>query len=314
MVPAIPAIQARNSSKKTFWAPRVSITLHVVGLAQSYIGNISGQQTSSSLACSFLSAEKPKRAATIAQGVLDSIEQSHATEIDAELNGLPTRLSVTHDAEGSAITSDATQLFVAQNGELAVLQMPQPLALECLERQRTWLFGPALILALARHRVYCLHASSIAINGRAYVLIGRSGVGKSTLAKAASQPLTDDISPIGDMELLPHFPQLKLKNEAYPNVAERYQLGGFVHVTRAESDLENLSGMDAPTLMRLLLSHTIASKLFRTDELAPHFRWCAKLAEKYQASSAVLSPAYRQNAPQTAAASALIKLTEFAQR
>ncbi len=292
----------------------MGITLHVVGLAQSYIGKIAGQQTSSSLACSFLSVENSKLAVSLSQGLLDPIEQCSGVEIDAELNGLPTRLSVIHAAEGSAIANAATRLFVAQNGELAVLQVPKPLAGEGLEALKTWLFGPALILALVRRGVYCLHASSIAINGRAYVLIGRSGAGKSTLAKAANQPLTDDISPIGDMDLLPHFPQLKLKNEAYPNVAERYPLGGFIQVTRAKSGLENLVGLDAPTLLRLLLSHTIATKLFRADELVPHLRWCATLAEKYHATSAVLSPAYRPDAPQTAAESALARLAEFAQQ
>ena len=233
-------------------------------------------------------------------------------EIWAELNGLPTRLRVRHSADFTRIGNADIALFVARDGQLALLNGPKLDTPQSAERIRTWLFGPALILALARQGVYCLHASSILLQGRAYVLIGRSGAGKSTLARAAQTPLTDDISPIGNSILLPQFPQLKLHGDSYPNLAESYPLGGFVHVMRSPSAQESLSAMDAPTLTRLLLSHTIAARLFHADELAPHLRWCAQIAEKFAASSTVLIPSYQANVPMRAAKSALALLDAFA--
>jgi len=289
----------------------VSITLHVEGTAKSFTGTIAGQQTSSSLACAFLSAEKDPVAEHLLQlacpGGFNAV-----SNVQAELNGVPKRLDLAHSAEFSRIQSDDVELFVARDGRQVRLRCPQLNRVAHLESLKTWLFGPALILALARHGIYCLHASSIEIEGRAYMLIGRSGAGKSTLARAASRPLTDDVSPLGTTDLLAHFPQLKLKSGCYPNLAERYPLGGFIHVTRANSGVESLSAIDAPSLLRLLLSHTIAARLFHEDELAPHLRWCAALATQFSSRSGILSLSHNPGAPAIAAQSALEKLGVFA--
>jgi len=291
----------------------VGITLHVEGIAESFTGKIAGQQTFSSLACAFLGAAE--YAEVISQPHREGAECVQAlANVHAELNGLQQCLNVAHGGEYSWIQSRGIALSVARDGRLARLWNLPDHPLASNETLKTWLFGPALILALARHGVYCLHASSIAIKGRAYVLIGRSGAGKSTLARASSRPLTDDVSPLGTAELLAHFPQLKLKSGCYPNLAERYPLGGFIHVTRANPGVESLSAINAPALLRLLLSHTIAARLFHQDELAPHLRWCAALATQFSSRSGVLSLSHNSGAPAIAAQSALEKLGVFARR
>lgn len=289
----------------------MGITLHVEGISQSFVGKIASQQTSSSLACIFLrpeiiTAKDQQQLAECTSGF------SAVLNVQAELNGLPKRLSLAHSEACSRIQTDEVTLFVARNGAQARLRCPSFNSAAQIETLKTWLFGPALILSLARHSIYCLHASSIELEGRAYVLIGRSGAGKSTLARAANRPLTDDVSPIGRTELLPHFPQLKLNSGCYPNLAERYPLGGFIHVKRAEAGVESLSAIDAPALLRLLLSHTIATRLLHADELAPHLRWCAALSEQFCGRSAVLSPSNNPSAPAAAAQSAIARLSEFA--
>jgi hypothetical protein len=86
--------------------------------------------------------------------------------------------------------------------------------------------GPALILALALHGTFCLHASAVLSPAGALLFLGPSGTGKSTLgsylggASGGFTPLTDDITPVvmssAGPEVWPHFPQFKLPADRQP--------------------------------------------------------------------------------------------------
>src|SRR5512135_3486439 len=51
-----------------------------------------------------------------------------------------------------------------------------------LEDACTYLVGPVIAFALRLRGAICLHASSVAVGGRAIVLLGQPGAGKSTTA------------------------------------------------------------------------------------------------------------------------------------
>jgi hypothetical protein len=82
----------------------------------------------------------------------------------------------------------------------------------------TYLLGPVFGLILRLRGALCLHASAIAWRGRAFVLLGPAGAGKSTTAAAFAARgcpvLSDDISVLWDSRppflVSPGYPQLRL--------------------------------------------------------------------------------------------------------
>ena len=82
-----------------------------------------------------------------------------------------------------------------------------------------YLLGPVLSFVLCLRNVTCLHASAVAVSGRAVAFLGPPGVGKSTTAAVFSQRgypvLSDDLLALtdhGDTFLTqPAFPWLRLR-------------------------------------------------------------------------------------------------------
>jgi hypothetical protein len=150
--------------------------------------------------------------------------------------------------------------------------------------------GPVLILALALHGTWCLHASAVAFRGRAIAFLGESGNGKSTLAAflgevggAEWRPLADDILPVAarsyGVDALPYFPQLKLPPDDQPSTGapERLPLAAAYRLVEPDAalaavEVSPLSGSEAALA---LVRHTVASRLFDPDLLARHLGFCA---------------------------------------
>lgn len=89
---------------------------------------------------------------------------------------------------------------------------------ETLESATTYLTGPILGFILSLRGITCLHASAIAINGKAIVFTGDSNAGKSTLAgifaKQGFPVLSDDIVAItpenSHFLVQPAYPRIRL--------------------------------------------------------------------------------------------------------
>jgi hypothetical protein len=89
---------------------------------------------------------------------------------------------------------------------------------------RLFLLGSCMGAILMQRRIYPLHGSAVAIDGKAYAIIGKSGAGKSTLASAflnnGFQILTDDVIAVTFFDnddtpyITPSYPQQKLWQES----------------------------------------------------------------------------------------------------
>jgi hypothetical protein len=110
---------------------------------------------------------------------------------------------------------DGTQVVVDARG--AGIWATGP-ATATIEDTATYLLGPALGFVLRLRGINCLHASAVAINGKAVVFVGPAGAGKSTTAAAFARHgypiLTDDIAPLvikdGVFAIEPAYPRIRL--------------------------------------------------------------------------------------------------------
>lgn len=87
-----------------------------------------------------------------------------------------------------------------------------------LEDACTYLVGPVIAFILRLRGVTCLHASAIAMNGRAIAIFGLAGAGKSTTAAAFAlrgfSVLSDDVTVLDDRGdcflVMPGYPRVNL--------------------------------------------------------------------------------------------------------
>lgn len=113
-----------------------------------------------------------------------------------------------------------TAIFLIQNGN-EILVSPHKGAAE--DHIRLYLLGTCMGAVLMQRRILPLHGSAIAINGKAYAIVGDSGAGKSTTASAllrqGYQLISDDVIPVSFNEknipmVTPAYPQQKLWQES----------------------------------------------------------------------------------------------------
>lgn len=114
---------------------------------------------------------------------------------------------------------DGTVIVVERNGLELWATWPDHLT---LEDTATYLLGPIMGFVLRLRGTTCLHASAVAIDGQAIVLVGRSGAGKSSTAAALAQRgyavLSDDVVALADFgtsfAVHPAYPRLRLWPES----------------------------------------------------------------------------------------------------
>jgi hypothetical protein len=91
-----------------------------------------------------------------------------------------------------------------------------------LEDACTYLLGPVLGFVLRLRGVTCLHASAVAVDGQAIVLVGSPGAGKSTIAAAFAQRgfsvIADDVVALAEdgknFQVQPGYPRVNLWSDS----------------------------------------------------------------------------------------------------
>jgi hypothetical protein len=148
------------------------------------------------------------------------------------------------------------------------------------------LLGPLLALALAQRGVFLLHASGCELDGAVWLMLGESGVGKSTLAASlGGSRLADDQAAVdaGNCELLTDFPQPKLEPALQALLAGvgRRALHGLLLVEKAPADAEPelilLPRLDAAAG---ILRHTTGARCFDQLLLRRHLDFAAGLSAR----------------------------------
>lgn len=131
-------------------------------------------------------------------------------------SGAPTwTLRQLHRGEIELHYADGTQFAIDLVGRNIWATWPDSLT---LEDAITYLVGPVLGFVLRCLGTICLHASAIAIDGRAVLFAGHSGAGKSTTAAAFAERgfavLSDDIVALslesGQIFVQPGYPRVNL--------------------------------------------------------------------------------------------------------
>lgn len=111
--------------------------------------------------------------------------------------------------------SDGTEFLVDRRGCNVWARWPES---STLEDTATYLLGPILGFVLRLRGVTCLHASAVAVGGRAVAFVGPAYAGKSTMAAAFARlghpVLADDLVALTDQRGSPHvepaYPQVRL--------------------------------------------------------------------------------------------------------
>src|SRR5690625_2580817 len=111
---------------------------------------------------------------------------------------------------------EAVAIYLVKNGNEIFVS---PFADAEVDQIRLYILGTCMGAILLQRRILPLHGSAVAIDGKAYAVVGNSGAGKSTLASAflnrGYQLLSDDVIPVtlsdeGIPIVTPAYPQQKL--------------------------------------------------------------------------------------------------------
>jgi hypothetical protein len=189
-------------------------------------------------------------------------------------------------------TSGGSDFYIAPDG-LAIEQISKNTS-HLTNLDRSILLGPALILSLALRNVLSLHASAAMYKENVIVFLGESGMGKSTLAAYLSKNagwrlVADDILPVtykNDLQILPHFPQLKLPLNDQPAIGlpEHLPLKTICVLERANADsMPELQKLSTAQTVQALLSHIAGTRIFSAELLAKHLEFSTQAAAQVTA-------------------------------
>lgn len=142
------------------------------------------------------------------------IEKADLTSIWSELSELSDYFCVKEDYILFRVPNSA--IFLIQNGN-HILVSPYEDTDE--DEIRLYILGTCMGAILMQRKILPLHGSAVAIDGKAYAIVGESGAGKSTLASAfinrGFHLISDDVIPVSFNEenipvVTPSYPQQKL--------------------------------------------------------------------------------------------------------
>ncbi|RCW42712.1 aldolase [Paenibacillus prosopidis] len=205
-----------------------------------------------------------------------------------------------------------TAIFCIRNGE-SIIVSPYEGSEE--DKIRLYILGTCMGVILMQKRILPLHGSAIAINGKAYAIIGVSGAGKSTLASILLNKgyklLSDDLIAVTLTQdhipmVMPAYPQQKMWQETIDQlgmsstdfqplfdretkfavpVPSRFcehplPLAGVFELVKTETNaaLEPINGL---VRFHTLLQHTFRSFLIeRLNLMEWHFSTLAQFANR----------------------------------
>jgi hypothetical protein len=210
--------------------------------------------------------------------------------------------------------SDGHQFWLSRTGKEVWAIWPDG---SSLEEAIAYLLGPVLGVLLRYRGVVCLHGSAVARDGRAVVLVGPPGVGKSTTAAALAQRgytlLADDIAAleerVGAFYVHPAFPGLSLwpksleliygahKPELQPRVSGdkvslssaqglQFESGAlplariYVLDSAGEESSSKSSANSAPERFLSLISNTYATSILDSSMRVAEFTILGRLASQ----------------------------------
>ncbi|WP_096187160.1 aldolase [Evansella halocellulosilytica] len=206
-----------------------------------------------------------------------------------------------------------TGVFLVRNGR-EILVSPETDSKH--DYMRLYLLGTCMGAILLQRRILPLHGSAIAIDDKAYAIVGDSGAGKSTLASALLQEgcqlLSDDVIPVSlsnteNPFVTPAYPQQKLWQESlnefglsskqYKPIIDRetkfsipvreqfsdtsLPLAGVFELVKTDHEEIELNPIDTLARFEKLFSHTYRQFFIAPSGLMDwHFHTCAKIVKK----------------------------------
>ncbi|MCC6163952.1 MAG: hypothetical protein IT182_11455 [Acidobacteria bacterium] len=226
------------------------------------------------------------------------------------------RLGLPCPADGAGRTADSSRVrfaapgvgrFIVEHG-CRVIAWPEAGVSDGDVSQQV--LGPALALALMQQGHLVLHGAVIAVDDRAVVLLGDSGMGKSTTAAACAVAghavLSDDLAVVdctddGEVLVRPVAALVRLATAPLVSLGtaprwtssdksvhatavncsshDRRPLGGCVALTWGESlSLDRVAPVEAALL---LVEHAFCRTAFGPAHAAAALRQCATLAERH---------------------------------
>ncbi|MDQ0217474.1 aldolase [Peribacillus cavernae] len=206
-------------------------------------------------------------------------------------------------------------IFLVKEGNKIIVS---PMEGSAEDQIRLYILGTCMGAILLQRKILPMHGSAIAIDGKAYAIVGDSGAGKSTLASAflnkGYQLISDDVIPVTLSEentplVTPAYPQQKLWLESLDQfgmesnqyrpiidretkfavpvvsqfVEEPMPLAGVCELVKADSD-----EIEILPIQRLERFHTLFNHTYRNFFIAQsglmewHFSTCAKMVNKIE--------------------------------
>ncbi|ARS89962.1 hypothetical protein [Natrarchaeobaculum aegyptiacum] len=158
----------------------------------------------------------PSPDVVIDDGQLEPVPDSVPGEGTRRIQATPTQCRLTYDGIGTFLVEDGSRVtFDAEDDSITAGDVPRKVVRRLFENE--------MMGVLCHQRgALVLHASAVAVEGRAAVFLGPRGAGKSTTAAAfhaaGYTTLEDDVVGIQPGEdgpiVLPGVPQLRLKPDA----------------------------------------------------------------------------------------------------
>jgi hypothetical protein len=154
--------------------------------------------------------------------------KADSIDIEIKIEDLSKLWSELSNSQNDFVINEKLVLFQIPNIAIFLIQEGRKITVSPTSEYkedviRLYILGSCMGAILMQRKIFPLHGSAIAIDGKAYAIIGESGAGKSTLASAflnrGFQLLTDDVIAVclskeNNPFVTPSYPQQKLWQES----------------------------------------------------------------------------------------------------